>query len=462
MDIKNSITELWQTFSNRAKRIDIIQDLKPFCLKLGDTPDVANNTGIQKITLIPKNITADYVVKSLDSAFVLSDDLNSGNWYSMLKLNADITRDVYIKTIKSNVLGNYNADIAIFSSELEERRLSLEGHTGDGTATYPFPIASAKQLYDVRNNMASGVYYKQYADIDLAGYSNFPALSDNTNRFNAIYDGNNYKIINFKQNQQGADSFAYGLFGYSSGTIKNVILYGIIDIPSSVYVQTVGLLTGASISTDNCHVFGSIKCKGTYIGGLVGFTHNITNCSANVEIEALTGSQYVGLLIGRKWHTIMSNCRATGKITGSAQYVGGMLGQNVDNSTNKEIENSYCNAYINMTTATNIGGFIGKDEFIKTDKTSEYTNCYCNTIIEGAGTKKGFIGAIVDGCTSEAKGCVWNAELSGIADDALLPAESGLEDKYMRLRQTFIDLGWSESIWLLEDGNYPKLRCEIL
>ena len=385
--------------------------------------------------------------------------LDKTSWNNVLKLDSNYDGKVYIQTKEAETLGEYTGYISIFSSEIEERRIPLSGATGDGTSGNPYPVASAYQLNDVRNGLDK--YYKQYCNIALDPNTHFPSIGTNSNRFIGTYDGNNYKIINFKQNQQGADSFAYGLFGYSSGTIKNVNLYGIIDIPSSVSVQMVGLLTGGSTNIlDNCHVFGSIKCKGAYIGGLVGFTHNITNCSANVEIEALTGSQYVGLLTGRKWYTIMSNCRATGKITGSAQYVGGMLGQNTDNSYNKEIENSYCNAYINMTTATNIGGFVGKDEFIKTDYTSKYTNCYCNTIIEGAGTKKGFIGAKVDGCTSTASGCVWNAELSGIADDALLPAECGLEDKYMRLAQTFLNLSWSQTIWNLVDGSYPYLKWE--
>jgi len=437
------------------KRVEITGDIKPFCVKLNDEPNRTSNTGYQTIHIKGINLTLGINIAVSDGFEISIDETN---WNNVLKLSSSFDGNLYIRTKKYDTLGEYTGYLSIFSSEIEERRIPLSGATGDGTSGNPYPVASAYQLNDVRNGLDK--YYKQYCNITLDPNTHFPSIGTNSNKFTGTYDGNNYKIINFKQNQQGADSWAYGLFGYSSGTIKNVNLYGIIDIPSSVSVQTVGLLTGASISTlDNCHVFGSIKCKGAYIGGLVGFANNITNCSANVEIEALTGSEYVGLLIGRKWYTIMSNCRATGKITGSAQYVGGMLGQNTDNSVNKEIENSYCNAYINMTTATNIGGFIGKDEFINTDKTSKYTNCYCNTIIEGAGTKKGFIGAIVDGCTSEANGCVWNKELSGVDTDTL-PDTVGYPDKEMRLEVTFTGLSWSKDIWCLIDESYPYLKWE--
>ena len=439
------------------KRVEITGDIKPFCVKLNDEPNKTSNTGYQTIHIKGINLNLDINIAVSDGFEISIDETN---WNNVLKLSSNYDSNLYIRTKKYDTLGEYPGYISIFSSEIEERRIPLSGATGDGTSGNPYPVASAYQLNDVRNGLSS--YYLQLCNIALDPNTHFPSIGTNLNKFTGTYDGNNYKIINFKQNQQGADIYAYGLFGYSSGTIKNVNLYGIIDMPSSVSAGVgVGLLTGASINIlDNCHVFGSIKCKGNYIGGLVGFPSVITNCSANVEIEALTGSLYVGLLTGRIWETIMSNCRATGKITGSAEYVGGMLGRNIDSLHHREVKNCYCNAYINMTTATNIGGFIGQDEFIRTDYTSKYTNCYCNTIIEGAGTKKGFLGAKENGCTSTASGCVWNAELSGIADDALLPAECGLEDKYMRKAQIFLELSWSKTIWNLIDGSYPYLIWE--
>jgi hypothetical protein len=113
-----------------------------------------------------------------------------------------------------------------------------------------------------------------------------------------------------------------------------------------------------------------------------------------------------------------------------------------------------------MTSATAVGGFVGQDQCIQTSGNKYYSNCYANTVMLGEGTKKGFCGERVEDCTSTQTGCVWNKELSGVDGDTLLPTESGLEDKYMRLAQTFLDLSWSQTIWNLIDGSYPYLKWE--
>ena len=155
-------------------------------------------------------------------------------------------------------------------------------------------------------------------------------------------------------------------------------------------------------------MIGSITSKATKWWILRYCRRTATNCSADVTIEALAGTEYAGLFTGElNYGQYITSCRASGKITGSATNIGGFIGNLGSANKTKEIKNSYCYAYINMTSATNVGGFSGKDNFTSEDHTSKYTNCYCNTIIEGAGTnKKGFLGTKVDGCTSEANGCV--------------------------------------------------------
>ena len=112
-----------------------------------------------------------------------------------------------------------------------------------------------------------------------------------------------------------------------------------------------------------------------------------------------------------------------------------------------------------MTSATAVGGFVGKDECIKTTGNYYYFNCYANTVMLGEGTKKGFCGERVEDCTSTQTGCVWNKELSGVDTDTL-PDTVGYPDKEMRLEVTFTGLSWSKDIWCLIDESYPYLKWE--
>ncbi len=437
------------------KRVELVGNLIPFCVKLNDAPSETNNTGIQNINIKGINLTTG-INLAVSGNFGLS--LDETSWNNVLKLDSNYDGKVYIQTKEAETLGEYTGYISIFSSEIEERRIPLSGATGDGTSGNPYPVASAYQLNDVRNGLDK--YYKQYCNIALDPNTHFPSIGNWDNRFDGSYDGNNYKITGFFENTYSTDTDGTGLFGCVYGILKNIWLYGNIDIPSSIWIGRIGLLCGYNGNTTiNCHVFGSIKCKGNRIGGLCGDLSSASGCSAEVDIEGLSGSSYIGGLAGDiGTANTFTNNYSKCNIRGYGTYIGGLTGRK--ENSNFKFENCYSQSVINMTSATAVGGFVGKDECIKTTGNYYYFNCYANTVMLGEGTKKGFCGYRVDGCTSTQTNCLWNKEISGIEEDTLLPETNGLEDKYMRLAQTFLDLSWSQTIWNLVDGSYPYLKWE--
>src|SRR6476646_7033795 len=71
--------------------------------------------------------------------------------------------------------------------------------------------------------------YLQTADIDCSGYTMVP-IGDSTNAYNCTYNGQNFKILNWQNNQSNTTSFQ-GLFGNASGgTYYNIIMGGVIKV----------------------------------------------------------------------------------------------------------------------------------------------------------------------------------------------------------------------------------------
>ncbi|MCI7233058.1 MAG: hypothetical protein MR546_03970 [Oscillospiraceae bacterium] len=96
---------------------------------------------------------------------------------------------------------------------------------GNGTEANPYLISNAKELallaeyVDLGNDTAS-TYYKLTEDIDVSGGSEWTAIGTNSNRFKGTFDGGGHTVSGININKP--DEKYQGLFGISTGTIKNV------------------------------------------------------------------------------------------------------------------------------------------------------------------------------------------------------------------------------------------------
>lgn len=120
--------------------------------------------------------------------------------------------------------------------------------------------------------------------------------------FKGTFDGNGHVISNLYMKRKDVASFNAGLFGYvtSSSVIKNVGVTGTMDVSS-------------------------------YSGGLVGSNSGtITNCWADVDVSAYSGSdnvyRYLGGLAGNNFG-IIQHCYALGNVLCDS-YFGSFVGSN--------------------------------------------------------------------------------------------------------------------------------------
>jgi hypothetical protein len=207
--------------------------------------------------------------------------------------------------------------------------------TGDGTEANPFRVATEADLRKVGTETGAGkwtlcAHYLQTTDITLTG--DWTPIGTSSDSFKGSYDGGGKTIRGLKVN---APTKEYqGLFGNSSGIIKNV---GLIDvnINGSSYVGGIAGVNGGTIRS--CFVSGYVSSSNSiigYVGGITGENRKtIENCYASC---ILTGkAEHCGGIAGISgalWASsgsMMRYCYATGSVTGR-DYVGGIAGSTKD------------------------------------------------------------------------------------------------------------------------------------
>ena len=165
---------------------------------------------------------------------------------------------------------------------------------GKGTAADPYLIQSKDDLIKFRdkvnnsNESYAGKFFKQSANIDLSGIDWTPIGTDNdTTKFSGTYDGGGHEITNLKNNRQ----YEGGLFGYLSGTVKNLAIINC-DVSYSSGNGYSGAVVASGGTVTNCYSTG--KVSGKQCGGISGNGSTITNCYSTAKVAGTDSSYGIG------------------------------------------------------------------------------------------------------------------------------------------------------------------------
>jgi len=206
-------------------------------------------------------------------------------------------------------------------------------------------------------SIAWGENWELGADIDASDTKNwnrgegFEPIGGSIIKFKGTFDGKGYTISNLYFNRP-TDSYI-GLFGQTKDATIHDVRLASVQITGSEYIGgIVGKLDGTKIS--NCSVTGVVKGEGDKIGGLVGELYNST-LSQSFSIVDVIGEDYVGGLVGIGSHpnSKINNCFATGEVTAN-KYVGGVIGECKTGTT---ITNCYAMTKVSGKVYT--GAFVG-------------------------------------------------------------------------------------------------------
>ncbi len=261
------------------------------------------------------------------------------------------------------------AMIPAFSLTASAESLTVSGG-GTGIAGDPYKIANLTDLEAfceyINGGNGSGEYFELTAPIDMS--SKYSAGSDTSwtpigtsdkTPFNGTFDGGDFEINGLYIN---TEDYYKGLFGYSTGTIKNLTVSG--SVTGGTYTGgIVGYNKGGSVenccntnavngssstsgiagynnggSIENCYNTGAVTGTGNRIGGIAGNNSgSVKNC---YNTGTVSGAGYVGGIVGENSGAVIvgsdsgsiKSCYNTGTVSSTNTYIGGIAGSNSDGS----------------------------------------------------------------------------------------------------------------------------------
>lgn len=313
---------------------------------------------------------------------------------------------------------------------------------GGGTPADPYQIASTADL--VTLSLTHDDWGKSFvltADIDLGGVDWTPigtCVNYYTESFTGTFDGQGHTIANLTY--AAPASWSAGLFG----CIHNA---QITDIN----------MTGGNVSGSQ------------YVGLLVGINEwsTISNCHVSGEASGTAATYYgatdIGLLAGSNWYGTVTRCSSTGLARGDGR-VGGLVGDSPGS-----IRSCFSSAQITGTAS--LGGLVGVAE-------GDIANCYSSGAVRGDSTVGGLVGdgsGSVVNCYSsgpvdansgagglvgygQAVNSFWDKETSGQTWSA---GGRGRTTSQMKTAANYAGWNADGAVWTIDDGNdYPRLAWE--
>ena len=274
--------------------------------------------------------------------------------------------------------------LPIYAQERQLLQNTVDFAGGNGTFADPYLISAKAHLNNVRNY--PDAYFLMINDIlfnnsDFASGGAFYNAgtgwesigTDNLNAFTGVFNGDGFKIQGLKINITSGSNASVGLFGYTSGTIRDVGLADSIISSSSSYTGGIAGYNSGTIT--NCYNTGSITSVTNSFtvstGGIVGYNGGIIeNCFNTGFITADASSSGVnsnaGGIAGVNYGGTITKSYNTGSVTANANatytysYAGGITGNDTGTITKCYNTGSVtASSYAPAITSSNAGGITG-------------------------------------------------------------------------------------------------------
>ncbi|MFC4526322.1 filamentous hemagglutinin N-terminal domain-containing protein [Dyella halodurans] len=328
--------------------------------------------------------------------------------------------------------------------------------------------------------MSASGYYALAGNLVLSG--NFTPIGSNASPFSGVFDGLGHTIsgltIASSASAVGGTPVGVGLFGISSGTIRNVGLLGG-SVSGSGYGASIGGLVGDNrgaisnvFTTGTASGTGGAAGGGEWVGDLVGYnetTGTISNAFAKGVVSGTSYMSYFGGLVGGNYGTIR-NAYATGAVSGSygggsaQDDIGGLVGYNQGS-----IQNAYATGNASWTSGGTsnvnaIGGLVGLS-------TGTVTDAYATGHVasgDGSDTLGGLVGFINGGTVTAS---YWDTTTTGqllgtSSGSTSTSGMTGLSNAQMmqpgNYSWTIATSGGSSGTWRIYAGNTTPLIESLL
>ena len=274
---------------------------------------------------------------------------------------------------------------------------------GDGV----YQIATAEELWDFAELVNGGKTDASAiltADIDLNNQLWDP-IGNSSRPYRGTFNGNGHTISGLTINDSTADY--QGLFGYVSGTVKNLTVSG--TVIGRMYV---GGIAGQNLgNVINCAFSGSVKGSGSIVGGVVGHNYIGGSVTNSYNTGEVSGSDHVGGVVGlNNSSASVENCYNTGSVNGSGNSVGGVVGDN-----SGTVENCYNTGSVSGNSY--VGGVVGWNA------SGTVKNCYNTGAVNSSGN---YVGGVAGYNSGTVENCYNTGTVSdGITSGGVVGQNSG-------------------------------------
>ena len=354
-----------------------------------------------------------YVPNSLENVTVtVQTQVPSYAFYNCDMLSS-IVMPQSVTTIGSEAFTNCSATVQYtysptISSPWDGSTVATSFHSGNGTEGNPYVIFDGNELAYLASQVNSGVtysntYFTLTCDIDLNDYA-FVTIGDDTHPFLGNINGHGHSIQNYTIT--GSSTYV-GFFGYFGGLLEHIGFFNgtitsTVSGNANYYAGLIAYMTETG-SISNVYTNSKVFISGAYYiyaGGLVGYMHggSITNSWSSRDVSATNANlfAYAGGIAGYINAGTISGCYSSGAITAN--------GSALSYSKNGQI--------------------IG-------EKSDNAVISNCHKYSGATLTRYGTAGSVYneDGTSGTAAECI-----------------------------TALRTMWDNSKWILNDGNWPKLR----
>jgi filamentous hemagglutinin family protein len=264
---------------------------------------------------------------------------------------------VYVESGKTVSTGG---DVSVYYHPATYASSGSNGNAGTvtgaaGTSFYML-VDNAADLKNVSTNLAGT--YAMGGDISNVGA--FAPIGSVANPFTGVFDGNGGQGVYTIEGVTVTNDVDSGLFGASTGIIRNVTL----DNAHVTGNQVVGALVGynggllSNDEVENSIVRGiEVVTPSNSVGGLVGYNsiagevRDSFTTADNVTVDG--GSHNIGGFVGTNYGTIV-NASSEGTVTAGCNDVGGFVGANYGT-----INDATAEGVVSVGGGSAIGGFAG-------------------------------------------------------------------------------------------------------
>ncbi len=338
---------------------------------------------------------------------------------------------------------------------------------GTGAENDPFLISTPTQLRVVAYLATGNKYFRQINDIDLSGSYKSNGETDefihynsgkfsvpigtDTAPFDGVYDGQGYKITEFKINRPDE---------------TNIGLFGVVESKGSEVVATVKNVHLELKGSDKTTANGIIG--GTNVGGIAGDVRNglIENCS--VTVGSVTGKNNVGGIAGNFTDSDVINCFTQSDVNAfgnSKPYSGGIVGFITSAGNNSEVSGCFAAGSIYAATTdarndrSNAAGIVG---YIQNAKSFKIYNClFTGTTSSGYGITagNGFVDlnySITD-CIDAGQNVAMNNNEFGKIETAVVPYDGDSESTLVTKNNVYYD----SALLKVDTKNYPDSKTGL-